>query len=217
MLTDILDHVHEQFTLPKFAGLVAIFVLYVFILDVSWIVLVMLAGLGVLLFLNGVPAIDGRYVKAGIGSLVLFESIVMGYLVGTTRNGPVGGILLLMALIGGWIVLDARYDFRHDMKPAPQSSPQEDISAAEGMLLMNHAHLITEELKNGPRTVPELADACDMTESRVRNALDMAKQAGTIHQRGERYILDESQQSRIGAIQKIAMDLIRRIARPLRG
>lgn len=216
MLTDILDHVHEQFTLPKFAGLVAIFVLYVFILDVSWIVLVMLAGIGVLLFLNGVPGIDGRYVKAGIGGLVLLESIVMGYLVVTGRNGPVGGILLL-ALIGGWIVLDARYDFRHGTKSASQISPQEDISAAEGMLLMNHAHLITEELKNGPRTVPELADACDMTESRVRNALDMAKQAGTIHQRGERYILDESQQSRIGAIQKIAMDLIRRIARPLRG
>jgi hypothetical protein len=38
------------------------------------------------------------------------------------------------------------------------------MSASEMMLVMNHAHLVVEELKQEPKTVAELADACDLTE-----------------------------------------------------
>jgi len=55
------------------------------------------------------------------------------------------------------------------------------MSASEVMLVMNHAHLVVEELKQGPKTVTELADACNLTESRIREVLDFGTDDGMIY------------------------------------
>ena len=46
---------------------------------------------------------------------------------------------------------------------------------------MQVGHLVAEELKDGPKAVAELADACNMTESRVQEALNYREQANTTY------------------------------------
>jgi len=52
----------------------------------------------------------------------------------------------LTALIGVWFLFDARADFAD----STSSDEPDDMSASEVMLVMNHAHLVVEELKQGP-------------------------------------------------------------------
>jgi hypothetical protein len=67
-----------------------------------------------------------------------------------------------------------------------------DADSSELFLSMQVGHLLAEELKQGPKTVQGLADACDMTESRVREALDYHEQATTAYGDGEQWHPDES-------------------------
>ena len=89
------------------------------------------------------------------------------------------------------------------------------------MLVMNHAHLVVEELKQEPKTVAELANACDLTESRVREALDVGTDDGMIYRvdserddGGERYALDESKVGSVAFVRSNGKRILRRLARP---
>lgn len=50
-------------------------------------------------------------------------------------------------------------------------------------LVLNRAHLVAEALNPNlePKTVTELADACDLTDARVREALDAMTDDGTVY------------------------------------
>lgn len=49
------------------------------------------------------------------------------------------------------------------------------------MLLMNHGNLVMGEPREGPRTLPELAAARDLTESLVRDAVGIAAEEGMVY------------------------------------
>jgi predicted transcriptional regulator len=97
------------------------------------------------------------------------------------------------------------------------------MSASEMMLVMNHARLVVKELKQGPKTVPELADACDLTESRVREALDVITDDGMIYPVDgspsddvERYALNESKVGGVAFVRSNGKRILRRLMRPFR-
>lgn len=65
-----------------------------------------------------------------------------------------------------------------------------NADSSELFLSMQVSHLVAEALNDGPKTVPELADACDMTESRVRETLDYHEQVDTAYTDGGQWHLE---------------------------
>ena len=90
------------------------------------------------------------------------------------------------------------------------------------MLLTQHAHLVGNALREEPKTVSELAAACDLTESRVREAISIAGDGGTIYPVDPgavdpRYALDEGNMGASGVGRLAAggaRRLFRRLLRP---
>ena len=80
---------------------------------------------------------------------------------------------------GGWLLLDALYSLRKGVRSSDDE--RADADSSEVFLSMQVGHLVAEELKDGPKAVAELADACNMTESRVQEALNYREQANTTY------------------------------------
>jgi hypothetical protein len=166
------------------------------------------------------PGIDGRWVGVGVGAFITLGSLAWfgyEYTVVPDTGGPVW-FPLLTALVGVWFLLDSRRDFVEGRR---RDGPHDDLSASEMMLVMNHAHLIVEELKSGPKTVAELADACDLTETRVREALDITTDDDMVYRVDSeatddsgRYALDESKVGGVAFVRSNATRVVRRLVRP---
>ena len=76
-------------------------------------------------------------------------------------------------------------------------------------------------MKQEPRTVAELADACDLTESRVCEALKVGTEDGMIYrvnagtsEDGKRYVLDESKVGGLAFVRSNGKHVPRRLVRP---
>lgn len=192
-------------------GLVALFG---YLTDFSWPQVVVLAGivlLGESVEISGaIPWGDDRHVRLALGLLLLASSSVVFW------RGPDPDVVVaaFIAVIGGWVALDALYSLHAGRRP--DTSDSDDIDTGEAVLSMQVGHLVAEELKDGPKTVPELADACDMTESRVRDALEYHDRAGTAYQDGDRWVLDESNVGPWAFVRTNTRRVARRIARPFR-
>jgi len=171
--------------------------------------------------LRETPAIDNRWVQSGIGVFVTVGSLTwLAYelTIAANTGGP-AWFPALMILAGLWFLLDARKDFAE----GKSSYPSDTMDTSEMMLVMNHGHLVVEELKEGSKTVTELAERCDLTESRVREALDVATDDGMVYPVSEdsrddteRYALDESKVGGVAFIRSNGKRIIRRLTRPLR-
>lgn len=141
-----------------------------------------------------VPGVDERWAKAAFGVAVTLASTVWLYTAGS--GGPVDAALPALAVATGlWLVLDARADFVTGRR-STEPEGVEEMDGGEAILIMQHIRLVAVALKSGPKTVSELATACDLTESRVREALDVASEDGTVYRVESeadepRYALDE--------------------------
>jgi hypothetical protein len=131
-------------------------------------------------------------------------------------------LLPVLAVLGGcWLLLDARADFVQGRR---LTGPDEfeDLDGGEAMLVMQHLRLVAEELEDAPKTVPEIAAGCDLTESRVRQALELAGRDDTIYPVGDeeprRYALDQQKLGLSGVSRQAAggvTGILRRLVRPL--
>ena len=130
------------------------------------------------------PGLDERHFRLALGLITVAAGGVAYWAQGDTTVAAVG------VGGGGWLVLDAIYSLREDIRSGGDRGA--DADSSELFLSMQVGHLVAKELKDGPKTVPELADGCDMTESRVREALDYHKQADTAYRDGDQWHLDES-------------------------
>lgn len=175
--------------------------------------------------LRGHPRVDERWVKAGTGVALSVGGVVWLALETGDATIPTDRLFPALAVFGGlWLVLDARVDFREGRRFEGVENV-DDLDAGEAMVVMQHARLIGNELEAGPRTVPELAEACDLTESRVREAIDIAGRDGTIYPvepeaEQPRYALDERRMgaSGLGLLAAGGLrDLATRLARPVLG
>jgi hypothetical protein len=182
-----------------------------FLLDLSWlqvaavvatVALAESAEIG-----RGIPAVDGRHLRGvlGVGLAGLGALAVVG------TSGPLVGEFLVA--VGVWVALDALYALRAGIRPAPN---REDDDAGEVLLTLQVGHLVAEELADGPKTVPELATACDLTESRVRDVLDRHRRAGVVSRDGDRWILEESRVGPWAFVRDNARRAAVRVARPFR-
>jgi len=134
--------------------------------------------------LNAVPGVDERWVKAGFS--VVFLAISGIWLWADLREPTTDGFVWFpVAAVGGglWLLLDTRADFVQGRRVGESGglSDLDDLSSREAMLLIQHTSLVADHLKEGPKTVPELAADCDLTESRVREAIEIAADDGTVY------------------------------------
>lgn len=143
------------------------------------------------------PLVDNRWVQVGIGSVVSVVSLVWLVYELTISSGTDGPVWfpVLTTFIGIWFLLDARTDVTEGTQYG--SSPQENMDANEIMLIMNHGHLLIQVLEEGPKTISKLAENCDLTESRVKEALEHLIEQEIVYRvkdtgDAERYALDET-------------------------
>lgn len=164
-------------------------------------------------------SVPDRWIGTGVGIVVTVVSLVwLGYeLTAASDTGGPAWFPALTTLVGLWFLLDARtggqtYGDEHD----------EEMGFTEFMTVINHSSLVVEELKEGPKTVGELADACDLTESRIREALDVGTDNGVIYKvnnddlEEDRYALDESMLGPVAFVRLNGKRLLSRLARPFR-
>jgi hypothetical protein len=170
--------------------------------------------------LKTAPDVDERWVKVALGVFVTAGGAVLLVLEGPAGATPDLVIPGVFALAGLWLLLDARADFLEGRRFETPDAV-DDLDSGEAMLVMQHLRLIADELEDGPKTVPELAAACDLTESRVRQAIDVIDD-GTIYRVGmddeqPRYALDEEKVGLTGLGRQAAggaRGFARRLARP---
>ncbi|AQL43842.1 hypothetical protein BV210_14515 [Halorientalis sp. IM1011] len=198
---------------------VGLVVLFRYFFEFSWAQVVVIAAI-VLLSESAeigreIPRIDERHARLALGGILL---VVGGFV---AWRGTDTGVAAGAALVGGWLVLDALYSLRAGIRL--DDAAEEDPPTSEMMLSMQVGNIVAEELKDGPKTVPELAGATDMTESRVRDALDYHERAGTAyrvsdHADGDREVwaLDESAVGPWAFVRDNTWRIVARLARPFR-
>lgn len=207
----------SQFTLRHLTGIAVVVGFFALVLDLPRSTLVAfavaLALSEAVTLLRNTPEIDQRYVKAGIGAFVTVGSLGLGYLVLTGASGA-PWLPALTLLAGVWFLVDAVSDVRRGRRPGVGAD--DDLSSAEVMLLMSHGHLVATELEDGPRTVPELAEACDLTESRVEDALTHLERSDVVARRGDRYALRPENLGAVAFARTTVSSIYRRLVRPFR-
>lgn len=134
--------------------------------------------------LNAVPGVDERWVKAGFA--VVFLAISGVWLWADLREPTSDGFVWVpVVAVGGalWLLLDTRADFVQGRRggEANGTDDLDELSSREAMLLIQHTSLVADHLREGPKTIPELAVECDLTESRVRDAIEIAGDDGTVY------------------------------------
>jgi len=172
--------------------------------------------------LQDVPGVDERWAKAALGTLVTVGST--GWLWVEFQGAVATDQLLVpaLAVLGGcWLVLDARADFVQGRRLGC-SDAFDEMDAGEAMLIMQHMRLVAEALEDGPKSIPAIASECDLTESRVQQAIELAGRDDTIYPVDtdgdpRRYALDQRKMGLTGVGQQAASGvtgLLRRFVRP---
>ena len=188
---------------------------------IVWVVIAFLFSEGMDL-LRDLPGVDERWVKAGFAALLGVASTAWLWLEVMESTAVADLFVPALAIAASvWLILDARADFVQDRRLGT-SEEFDDLSSSEAMLVMQHAHLVAEELEAGPKTVAELAEACDLTVSRVEDVIDIAGQDTTIYAvdpdaDDPRYALDEEKMGLSGLGRQAAggfAGLARRLVRP---
>jgi hypothetical protein len=166
--------------------------------DVAVVALVVFAylyaeAIGVL---RTVPGIDERWVSGAIGTLATAASVVWLW-TELSQSATVESVWpAVAALVAGcWLLLDTWADFVEGRRLSTDDA-FDDLSGGEAMLVMQHGSLVADELQAEPKTVSELAEACDLTESRVRHVTELFGHDDTIYPvdptaENPRYAVDE--------------------------
>ncbi|MFD1685928.1 hypothetical protein [Halobellus litoreus] len=224
MVPDTVRTAGERLTVRHILSLAAFLVIIYGVtreLDVVIGATVGLAVLEAVAVLRETPSVADRWIQLGIGGFVSLASVGwLAYELTVTANssGP-AWFPVLMFLGGVYFLADARNDTRGKYT----GSTADEMSSSDVMLVLNHTHLITEELKTGPKTIDELAESCDLTISRVEEAVEIASDEGLIYQVTSegpddtvRYALDESQLGGIAFIRSNGKRLAQRVLEPFR-
>ena len=126
------------------------------------------------------PGVDNRWVTVGLAVVLLTVSLV--WLLAELRQPPLLRTLWapVAAVLGGvWLLLDARVDLVYD-QPRGSSDPVDELDSGVFLLRMLRLNRIVDTLESGPKTVPEIAAASELTEPQVRAAIELAGDDGPI-------------------------------------
>lgn len=157
------------------------------------------------------PGVDARHVKLSVGVLAVIGSGVLVAL-GTVESTSAVALTAGTTVAGCWLILDAVADIRRGTVP----QRHDDGSSLKIGFQSYVAKLIVDELEQGPKNVTELAEACDLTESRVRDGIELLEDSGVVVSRGAGYELDGSHVGGRAFLRLNLSRLGRRLFRPIR-
>ena len=188
--------------------------------------------------LKDAPGVDDRWVTVGLAIVLLAVSFV--WLVAEFRQPAAVRTLWapVAAILGSlWLLLDARVDFIYDQSHG-SSDPADNLTPDVFLLRMLRVNRIADTLGSDQKTIPEIAAACDLTESQVRVAIEFTGDDGPIVRVDDKpaestggdavtdsseppqYTLD-TRQLGVSGVSRMAAGglakLLRRLARPLLG
>jgi hypothetical protein len=142
----------------------------------------------------------------GLGLIAVGGFVALRY---ATRFG---GIVLLAGL---WFVLDGATTVRY----GPTRTPHQFVTGpeSEAMLRMRILNTVYRRLRaaDDARTPEDLADACDLTESRVTSTLDYLEHRGQVERAEDGYRAVPQRWGRATPVAQFAAWLSRRLLRPL--
>ncbi|GAB3687316.1 hypothetical protein GCM10028857_20280 [Salinarchaeum chitinilyticum] len=138
-------------------------------------------------------------------------------------------VYLVLLVAAGWLALDGIVNRRIggsaadpdvDRHPHADSWSCVDGERDDVLLRLGAQREIVETLKDGPKTVDEIADDANLTVSRVERALAFLVSEGAVERDGNCYALDESAFGPIpfvlNLVTSVAGGLLRRFTRPFR-
>ena len=189
--------------------------------------------------LTDAPGVDDDRVTVGFSIILIVLSLV--WLVAELRQPAALQTLwaTVVAVFGSlWLLLDARVDL---LSEQPRDSPDLADNPDPGAFLLGMLRLnrIADTLESGPKTIPEIAAATDLTEPQIRATIELASEDGPIVRVDDssvgsatddkretagdelpRYTLD-TRHLGVGAAGRMGVSglagLFHRLARPLRG
>jgi len=130
--------------------------------------------------LKATPSVDDRWVTVGLGVILL--AVSLAWLLAELRQPAALRTLWapVAAILGSlWLLLDARVDLVYDQQRG-SSDPVDELDSGVFLLRMLRVNRIADTLESGPKTVPEIAAASELTESQVRAAIELAGDDGPI-------------------------------------
>jgi hypothetical protein len=188
-------------------------VLFKYVFAWSWPQAGILAAIGLVIesetLSEPFEGVDSRHAGVALGGAVL---ALGGYSFATRGQS---GVAVVSGTVGGWLVLDAVYALRAGSRPSDDEADP-DLDSGELFLQTSVSHLLGRQLRDGPKTVPELADACDLTESRVRDVLELMAESGVAYRDGDDWKLDESRVGPWPFVRDNTRRLVARLLRPFR-
>lgn len=194
---------------------VGMVVLFGVLFDQDWlqvaIVVTILLAADVADIGDAFDAVDARHFRVLFGLVLLVVGGIAVY-----SGDPV--VAAVGVALGGWLVLDAIHSLRAGIGPSTDPEPED----SELFLSIQVSHLLAEELASGPKTVPELAAETDMTESRVRETLELMASSDIVHREdgGDasdvRWVRDESKIGPWAFVRDNGRRLAGRLLRPFR-
>lgn len=200
-------------TLRTFVGAVGVFAALVVFTEytIRSLAPVLILSAGMLTY----SAMDEAYdLPGGTNWLVYGLGLVaVGVFLTLSYTAWIGGVVLLVGL---WFVLDGAITIRY----GSVQTPHEFVSGAESeaMLRMQILHTVYRTLRESdqPHTPTELAEACDLTESRVRSALEYLERRGQVSRTDEEYRAVPQTWGRLTPVVRFGAWLPHRILRPIR-
>ena len=189
--------------------------------------------------LTDAPGVDDGRVTVGFSITLIVLSLA--WLVAELRQPAALQTLWapVVAVFGSlWLLLDARVDL---LSEQPRDSPDLVDNPDPGAFLLGMLRLnrIADTLESGPKTIPEIAAATDLTEPQIRATIELASEDGPIVRVDDssvgsatdderetagdelpRYTLDTRQLGASGVGRMVVSGLaglFHRLARPLRG
>lgn len=200
-------------TLRTFVGAVGVFAALVMFTEytVRSLAPVLILSAGMLTYSAMDEAYDlpdgTNWLGYGLGLVAVGVFLTLSY---TTW---IGGVAVLAGL---WFVLDGAVTIRY----GSARTPHEFVSGAESeaMLRMQILHTVHRTLRESdqPRTPAELAEACDLTESRVRSALEYLEHRDQVSRTDGEYRAVPQTWGRLTPVVRLGIWLPHRLLRPFR-
>ncbi len=154
-----------------------------------------------------------------IGLVCILVSLYSFFGVADVVDGGSGLVAALFAVGGAWLVLDGFQTYRRDGRDPRPSTAEEYLDVndrSEQLLRFQSSTAVARAIRDEPRTVPQLADDLDLTESRVEGALTVLEERNHVYREDDVYRANEDKVGKIDLLKRLVRWVPRRFVRPFR-
>lgn len=153
-----------------------------------------------------------------IGLLLIIAPLFVSLIETNTITSSVLTLYTITGLLGMWFVFDGIQQYRYWTRGEQSGSIERFLTddRNEMMLRFQVSGTVAHAVRDEPRTVSELAEDLDLTESRVERALSMLIEQDMIYRTDDTYHASEYMTDTLSPVKRFVRWVPRRLARPFR-